>query len=300
MRNLVKSILIIAFIFLLQLVIYGIFLKPIITTWGATEKEVSMQMAGDDKKFAITATRAISINAPKSEVWKWLIQLGADRGGFYSYSFIEEALGYETRHQDGITPEFKEIKVGELVRGGVNEKNSIVPYNFEVVYVKPEETFVLNNWGTFLLQEINGQQTRLIIRTQDIADKKNVWLKMASYLEVPLHFIMERRLLMGVKARAEAGENVELSETPDIFWFSGVVLAGFLICFFVYIARGAAQSIVVSSMLSFLWMCSIWLAEPKPIYSIGMLSIVCMAILGVKMVGKARRSARMADCASIA
>lgn len=289
MRNLVKSILIIVFIALLQLLIYSIFLKPIITTWGASEKEVFMPMAGDNKNLTITATRAISINASKSEVWKWLIQLGADRGGFYSYSFIEEALGYETRHQDAITPEFKEIKVGELVRGSINEKHSIVPYNFEVLYVKPEETFVLDKWGTFLLKEINGQQTRLIVRSQEIANKKNVWLKISSYLEIPFHFIMERRLLMGIKARAEAVQNTELSQTQDIFWFSGVVLSGFLICFFVYIARGAMQSIVVSSILSFFWMCSIWLAEPIPFYSIGMLSVVCIAILGVTMVGKARR-----------
>ena len=288
MRNLLKSILIISFIASLQFLIYGIFLKHIITTWGASETEVSMPMAGDDKNLAITATRAISINASKPEVWKWLIQLGADRGGFYSYSFIEEALGYETRHQDAITPEFKEIKVGDLVRGSINEKHSIVPYNFEVLYVKPGETFVLDNWGTFLLKEINGQQTRLIIRTQDAANKKNVWLKIASYVEIPFHFIMERRLLMGVKARAEAGQNAELSQTRDMLWFSGVVLAGLLICVFVYISRGIAQSIVASSMLSFFWMCSIWLAEPNPFYSIGMLSIVFIAILGVAMAGKAR------------
>ncbi|MFM9434737.1 hypothetical protein ACFDR9_001798 [Janthinobacterium sp. CG_23.3] len=233
----------------MQLLIYSIFLKPVITTWGASKKEVSMLMAGDDKNLAITATRAISINASRSEVWKWLIQLGADRGGFYSYSFIEEALGYETRHQDAITPEFKEIKAGDLVRGSINEKHSIVPYNFEVLYVKPEETFVLDNWGTFLLEEINGQQTRFIIRTQEIA-KRNVRLKIASYFEVPFHFIMERRLLMGIKARAEAGQNVELSQNKDILWFSGVVLTGFLICFFVYIARGAVQSVVLSSIVT--------------------------------------------------
>jgi hypothetical protein len=289
MRNLVKSILIIVFVALLQLLIYGIFLKPIITTWGASEKEISMPMAGDDKNLAVTATRAISINTSKSEVWKWLIQLGADRGGFYSYSFIEEALGYETRHQDAITPEFKEIKVGDLVRGSINEKHSIIPYNFEVLYVKPEETLVLDKWGTFLLEEINSQQTRLVVRSQETANKKNVWRSISSYLEIPFHFIMERRLLMGIKARAEAGENVELSQTQDIIWFSGVVLSGLLICFFVYITRGAVQSIAMSSILSFFWMCSIFLAEPSPLYSIGMLLVVFMAILGVITLRKARR-----------
>lgn len=252
---------------------------------GPPEKEVSMPMAGDDKTFTITATRAISINTPKSEVWKWLVQLGADRGGFYSYSFIEEAMGYEARHQDSITPEFKEIKVGDQVRGSINEKRSIIPYNFRVLYVKPEETFVLDKWGTFLLEEINSQQTRLIIRSQEVASK-NEWLKALSYLEVPLHFIMERRALMGIKARAEAGENIHLSQTQDIFWFAGIVLSGFLICFFIYIARGIMQSVVMPSILSSFWVCSILLAKPTPLYSIGMLLMVCIVILSVIKVRK--------------
>lgn len=277
------------FIALFQLLIYGIFLRPIITTWGASEKEISMPMAGDDKNLIVTSTRAISIDTSKSEVWKWLIQLGADRGGFYSYSFIEEALGYETRHQDSITPEFKEIKVGDLIRGSINEKHSIFPYNFEVLYVKPEETLVLDKWGTFLLEEITSQQTRLVVRSQEVANKKNAWQSISSYLEIPFHFIMERRLLMGIKARAEAGENVEISQTRDIIWFSGVILSGLSICFFVYIARGFAQSIAIPSILSFFWMCSIWLTEPIPLYSVGTLLVVFMAILGAIVLSKDRR-----------
>jgi hypothetical protein len=288
MRNVVKSIFIVIFVTLLQLSIYDIFLKPIITTWGASEKEVSMPMAGDDKTLTITSTRAISIDRPKSEVWKWLVQLGADRGGFYSYSFIEEALGYETRQQDSITPEFKEIKVGDLVRGSINEKRSIVPYSFPVLYVDPGETFVLGNWGTFLLKEVNSQQTRLIVRTQELANKKSEWLKVASYIEVPLHFIMERRLLMGMKARSEAGENIQLSQIQDIFWFAGIVSSGFLICLFIYMARGMMQSVALSSILSFFWVCSICLLKPIPLYSIGMSLIVCIAILSIVMVRKPR------------
>ncbi|UTH73368.1 hypothetical protein [Chromobacterium sp. IIBBL 290-4] len=288
MRNLVKSILIIACIALLQLLLYGIIARPIITTWGASKEEISMPMAGDNKDLAVTATRAITINAPKSDVWKWLVQLGADRGGFYSYSFIEEALGYETRHQNAIKPEFKEMKVGDLIRGSINEEHSIFPYNFKVSYVKPEETFILDKWGTFLLKEVNGQQTRLVIRTQEVANKTNAWQRISSYLEVSFHFIMERRLLMGVKARAEAGENLVLSQAQDIAWFSGVVLSGLLICIFVYIARGAVQSLVISSVLSFGWMCSIWLAEPIPIYSLGMLLIIIITTLSMIMLRKAR------------
>lgn len=274
MCNLIKSILIIFFIALLQLSIYDLFLKPIITTWGASEKEVSMSMAGDDKALTITSTRAILINSPKSDVWKWLIQLGADRGGFYSYEFIEKAMGYETRYQDLITPEFKKIVVGDLIRGSINEKGSIISYNFRVLYVKPEETLVLDKWGTFLLKEVNSRQTRLIIRSQEM-EGSNPWLRAANYIAVPLHFIMERRTLMGIKARVEAGENIQLSQSEDIFWFSGIVLSGFLIFLLVFIGRGVIQGIIVPSIFSLCWLLSLLLFDPIPLYSVGLLLMIC-------------------------
>ncbi len=278
MLNLLKSILIVTFIALLQLSIYDRFLKPIITTWGASPNEVAMPMAGDDKTLTITSTRAILINAPKAEVWKWLIQLGADRGGFYSYDFIEKAMGYKTRHQDLIKPEFTELKVGDIIRGSIDEKSSIIPYNFRVLYVKPFDTFVVDKWGTFLLEEVNNQQTRLIIRSQE-EPAPNLWIKTTNYIEVPLHFIMERRTLMGIKARVEAGENVQLSQTKDIVWFSGIALSGLLIFLIIFIARGIIQSIIIPTFLSLFWLCTILLFQPIPLYSIGLLLVVCYLTL---------------------
>ncbi len=272
--SLFKSLLIIIFIILLQLSIYDLFLKPIITTWGAPVKEISMSMAGDNKALTVTSTRAILINAPKAEVWEWLIQLGADRGGFYSYEFIERALGYKTRQQNSITPEFKTIAVGNIIRGSIDENSSIIPYNFRVLYVKPEDTFVLENWGTFLLEEVNNQQTRLVIRTQE-AEGSTPWLRVAQYIAIPLHFIMERRTLMGIKARAEAGENIQLSQSKDVAWFSGIVLSGLLIYFLVFIGRGIVQSIILPTVFSLWWLCALLLFNPIPLYSIGLLLVVC-------------------------
>ncbi|MGA2655325.1 MAG: hypothetical protein ABSF18_05050 [Gammaproteobacteria bacterium] len=288
MNNLFKSILIIIFLSLLQLLIYNFYLKPIITTWGATENEVAMPMAGDDKNLIITSTRAILINAPQAEVWQWLIQLGADRGGFYSYDFIERMLGYHTRHQDTIKPDFNEIKVGEIIRGSINEERSIIPYNFKVLYVKPIDTFVLDKWGTFLLIKVNDQQTRLIIRSQE-SKTSSPWVKIANYIAVPLHFIMERRTLMGIKERAETGAGQKLSQTQDIVWFSGIVLSGFLICFFVFIGRGILQSIIITSVYSTFWVFSIFLFDPIPLFSIGLLIIICVTIIRILLINKTSR-----------
>ncbi len=288
MKNLFKSILIIIFISLLQLLIYDLYLKSIITTWGASEYEVSMPMAGDDENLMITSTRAILINAPQAEVWKWLIQLGADRGGFYSYDFIEKMLGYDTRDQDMIKPEFTEIKVGEIIRGSINEQRSIIPYNFRVLYVKPQDAFVLDHWGTFLLIKVNNQQTRLVIRSQE-SKTSNPWVKIANYIAVPLHFIMERRTLMGIKERAEIGAGVKLSQTQDIVWFYGIVLSGFLICVLVFIGRGIFQSIIITSVFSTVWMFSIFLFDPIPLFSIGLLIMICVTIVSVQLIHKTSR-----------
>ena len=37
--------------------------------------------------------RAITIGTPPDAVWSWLIQMGADRGGFYSDAWMENQFG---------------------------------------------------------------------------------------------------------------------------------------------------------------------------------------------------------------
>ncbi|MES2211538.1 MAG: hypothetical protein V4490_00110 [Pseudomonadota bacterium] len=280
MFNLIKSIAIIIFMILLQLSIYNLLLKPIITTWGASEKEVSMPMVGDEKSLTITSTRAILIDAPKSDVWKWLMQLGADRNGFYSYPFIEKSMGYKNRNLNLIKPEFNDLKVGDVVRGSIDEKSSIIPYNFRVIYCKSDEAFVLDNWGTFLLEKINDQQTRLVIRTQE-RKSSNLLVKAAQYITIPLHFIMERRMLIGIKARAEVGEGTQLSEIEDEFWFSGIALSGILVSILVFLGRGIIQSVIIPVVFSVFWLCSLLLCSPIPLYSIGLLLMVGSYILYV-------------------
>lgn len=71
-------------------------------------------MPGDRLAPFISSTRSVTVNAPMPEVWDWLIQLGADRGGFYSYWFIEKALGYKYRARNRIEPEFKDMNVGRI------------------------------------------------------------------------------------------------------------------------------------------------------------------------------------------
>ena len=58
----------------------------------------------------------ITIDAPPEQVWRWLIQTGQDRAGFYSYDWIERLFGYDMRNADRIHPEWQQLAVGDRVR----------------------------------------------------------------------------------------------------------------------------------------------------------------------------------------
>lgn len=276
MSTVIEIFLIFTFIISLQVIVYAIFLRTLISTWGASADEAKMSLVGDSLAPYISSTRAISINAPISEVWKWLTQLGADRGGFFSYSFIEKTLGYEACNEDSV-PEFQEMKVGRIVPSSLDETKSLIKYNFPVIAVEPGQSFVLKDWGAFVLKEINAKQTRLIVRThgQKLSDIKS---RIADFIGMPLHHIMERRMLMGFKARAEAGEGVRLSSNLDNLWLLGLVLSAIGIAIMVFIDR-RSLSIFLSAVYSLIWLWSLLIFDPHPKYGVTLLLVVAMTII---------------------
>lgn len=276
MKNFLKSSFIVIAIILLQLAVYTIFIKPIITAWGASPEEIVMPMTGDNDALLVMSTRSILINAPKHEVWQWLMQIGADRKGFYSYEFLESALGYETRYPNLKQPQFPNFMVDDIVRGSMDENKSILPYNFKVLYINPENTFVLENWGTFLLKGINAQQTRLVIRTQ-VVRSPYLTVTLGNYLFAPFHFIMERRMMLGIKSWVEH-DTEYLSTLEDVLWFINLILSWFLICFSIFWQRGVIKSFIVPLALSILWELTIFLLNPIPLYSGCLLVIICFSI----------------------
>jgi hypothetical protein len=281
MSNITESILNLALVIGLQIAVYAIFLRSKILAWGASQEEAAMPLIGDDLAPTISATRAISIHAPISEVWKWIIQLGADRGGFFSYSFLEKILGYEARRAEPV-PEFQDMEVGRVIPGSIDESKSIIKYNFRVVAVEPGKSFVLGNWGAFVLKEIDPKQTRLIVRTHagQLPDLKS---RIADFIFAPLHYIMERRMLIGMKARVEG---IRLSETSDNLWLLGVLLSGIVIPLIIFLGQGF-QNIFLSVIYGIAWLLVLLILEPRPKYSMTLLLIeVVTIILNAILAGK--------------
>jgi uncharacterized protein YndB with AHSA1/START domain len=137
---------------------------------------------------------AVTIDAPVEEVWPWLAQLGQDRAGFYSYEWLENLAGCEMKNADRIHPDWQQRELDETVHlhpaGGL-----------KVTVFEPGRALGLEGWGTFFLEPLGAAQTRLIARG---GVPRGVGA--AAYgmpMEIP-HFLMERRMLLGIKERAES------------------------------------------------------------------------------------------------
>ena len=180
--------------------------RPWHLRWGATDEELSERLPGDGlvQHPNVEATHAVTINAPVEEVWPWLVQIGQDRGGFYSYSWLENLAGCQLRNADRILPEFQRLKVGDTVR--LHPQAPPLPV---LICERPKALVLGNNmdypgtWG-FYLREVDERTTRLLIRGRG-EWKPGLMSWLGAYLLFePAHFIMERKMMLGLKGRAES------------------------------------------------------------------------------------------------
>ena len=60
------------------------------------------------------STWAVTIEAPPDAVWPWLVQMGQDRAGFYTYEWFENVvLRLDIHNAARIVPEWQDIRVGD-------------------------------------------------------------------------------------------------------------------------------------------------------------------------------------------
>ena len=175
-------------------------LRPRIMTWGATPAEAARRLPGDEllPDADGVATRAITIDAPAAAVWPWLAQMGpSPRGGAYTYDWIENLLGLNMHSSDRVLPEYQHPQVGQGFGYGPNKMSFAI--------VEPEHVLATRsadgNWvWTFILEE-RGGKTRLISRNRFRLPKLKD--KVGMIPMEPGSLVMERKMLRGIKARAE-------------------------------------------------------------------------------------------------
>jgi hypothetical protein len=148
--------------------------------WGARDDEVHGTLPGDEfiESPRYQTTRAITTNAPASEVWPWLVQMGQGRGGFYSYDWLKNLMGLDIHSADAIIPELQDLKVGDKVRLTPGDYSTRI-FVMDVAILELERSLVLRAPGTpeealeaglpyatwaFILEPISEVETRLIVR----------------------------------------------------------------------------------------------------------------------------------------
>lgn len=189
--------------------------RPRMLCWGATPTEAGASMDGDQliTDPILTTTRAISIRAGADRVWPWLAQMGQGRGGFYSYEWLENLVGLDIHNADRIITALQDLRPGDLIpfrRGrGVNVVK-VEPLHLLVLAgtLNPPksdavDTAPVGGTWVFALNELGSQETRLVVRSR-VAKFEPWWLsRLMMLLLEPVHFVMERKMLQGIKQRAE-------------------------------------------------------------------------------------------------
>ena len=178
--------------------IYHFVLRPWHHRWGATDEEATRAMPGDEYiSNAGQATHAISIDADPEEVWPWLVQLGYDRAGWYSYDWIDND---GRPSADRILPQHQHLEPGDkilmmpelgFVVREVDEPKSIVS-----VLEDGSTSWVLG------LYPDNGHGTRLVSRWRPHFDTTPATLFMTALTD-PGSFIMEQKMLRTIRDRVE-------------------------------------------------------------------------------------------------
>lgn len=195
------------------LIVYRLTLRPRLLGWGAGASELGAPLPGDEiiANPHVVSTRAVTIDAPRSSVWPWLVQMGYRRGGLYSYDRLDRLFGYlDAPSADSVLPQFQQISAGDVIPLGRGP-------SWRVALAEPDCTLVLEpvpgavSWSFVLHGQ--GGTTRLISRVRVGVGSGPVLWAAAPLVELPW-FLMERRMLFGIERRAEQPA-VRLEAQPE-------------------------------------------------------------------------------------
>lgn len=205
--------------------------RPKLMNWGAEADEIVQPLPGDElvAEAIMQTTRAIDIQASPEAVWPWVVQIGYQRGGFYSYDFLENLAGLGIRSAGEIRPELQDVKVGDQIYIAPD-----TPLN--VTTLEPNQALVLHgvmnpftaqaiettagyagpymDWTwAFVLQPVGEGATRLLIRVRADYGPRGVADALRYSVLEPAHFLMEQKMLKGIKERAEGAASQDKHTT---------------------------------------------------------------------------------------
>lgn len=203
--------------------------RPRLVRSGATEEEVCDRFPGAQLVAGGTrsATMAVTIDAPPSQVWPWLVQMGVDRAGWYSWDRLDN---FGRRSADRIHPEWQAISLGDRLAGTPDGSQwwavaALEPERFLGLRMSldlrgrpfdptgvPPRCYTDSIWG-FRLDRLAGDRTRLVVSGYWALRPK--WLQPIMSLVVlePAHWVMQTRQFYNLKRRVEGSAARSRRET---------------------------------------------------------------------------------------
>ncbi len=175
--------------------------------WGTTPEELTRVMPGDALISDPTdmSMQSVTVDAPAQDIWPWLVQIGYQRGGLYSYDWLDRLFGFLDRPSaTRILPEFQQLAVGDRIPWGKSGTELTVgalePLRALALSYEVDGFMWVWQFGLYPLDE---HRTRFVTRGTERVPSGPLWWLGMRIME-PASFIMTRRFLLGVKERAEA------------------------------------------------------------------------------------------------
>ena len=201
-------------------------------------------------------TRALTIEAPLAEVWPWIAQLGQDRAGFYSYELLEDLVGARMPRADRLLADRQAWRLQDRIWMYPPEKAGGYGGAPLLDYV-PGRALGFGTWqlGTphsappdgswaFVLEPIDADTTRLLVRARAAGGEPVVARVFNLVVFEPAHFVMERKMMVNIKALAEGRRpsSRAMEAATVAIWTLTVGLLAWAIASAIYREPGANRS----------------------------------------------------------
>jgi len=276
-------------VILLVGLLYGMFtlIRPVIHEWGSTPSERALNLPGDDliSDPVLEWDHGITINAPAADVWPWIAQMGDTRGGFYSYTFIENQAGaitggegydvvYVNAHR--IHPEWQDPQPGDEIIEGMLAISEVEQGKYLLAEsLMPE---VMEWVWLWYVQPIDDQQTSLIVRLAiGLPEEMSDDPVMGFMIDVG-GFVMENNMLQGIKTRAEGGKELSWIEPLEIAVWLLTLLVG-VIAGVRYVIRERWRFPLFLAVISVMLLFMLTFVQPPVWQRIAMLALVLYGLI---------------------
>ena len=193
-------------LFILLVVILAIVFTPWMNRWHTTAQERDTAFPGDDlvKEPKLVINRGVTIMTTPDKIYPWLLQIGADKAGMYSYTWLERMTGCKMAKDEVIRAQWQELKEGDLMKMCAGD---FAPPPYIVARTIPEKSVIFGHkdgeawaetWQFVLVPQSDGS-TRLLTRTSTtmVGGAWEIFNRIA--------FVMERKMLLTIKSLAETG-----------------------------------------------------------------------------------------------